>query len=98
MGNNIMVYIMYDRAFDDNIMDALGELGIRQYSKLKDTLGAGTHEPHLGDAVWPGLNNTLIAVIEEEKKDELFKTIRSLQQAHPIIALRAFALPVIDQV
>jgi len=94
----VMVLVFYDRAFDDNIMDALKSIGVKGFSKWQDTLGAGTHEPHLGDPVWPGLNNTLAVVVEEETKEAIFRAVRVLQRDYPIIALRAFALPVFDMV
>jgi hypothetical protein len=94
----MLVLVFYDRAFDENIMEALSGLGVKDFSKWQDTLGAGTHEPHLGDTVWPGLNNTIAAVIEEEKKEAIFRAVRMLQRDYPVIALRAFALPVLDMV
>jgi hypothetical protein len=93
-----MVFVFYDRAFDENIMEALAAIGVKDYSKWQDTLGAGTHEPHLGDPVWPGLNHTLAVVVEEEKKEAVFRAVRALQHDYPVVALRAFALPVLDMV
>jgi hypothetical protein len=94
----VMVLVFYDRAFDENIMEALKDIGVKDFSKWQDTLGAGTHEPHLGDPVWPGLNNALAVVIEEEKKEAVFRVVRALQRDYPVISLRAFALPVLDMV
>jgi hypothetical protein len=94
----VMVLVFYDRAFDENVMEALEGIGVKAFSKWQDTLGAGTHEPHLGDPVWPGLNNTLAVVVEEEKKEAVFRAVRMLQRDYPVIALRAFALPVLDMV
>jgi hypothetical protein len=91
-----MVLVFYDRAFDENVLEALTEIGVKDFSKWTDTLGSGTHEPHLGDPVWPGLNNTLAVVVEEEKKDAVLGAVRALQRDHPVIALRAFVLPVLD--
>jgi hypothetical protein len=94
----VLVLVFYDRAFDENIMEALSGLGVKEFSKWPDTLGAGTHEPHLGDQVWPGLNNTLAVVTEEAVKEEIFRAVRRLQRDYPVIALRAFSLPVLDMV
>ena len=47
----VMVLVFYDRAFDENIMEAPKVIGVKSFSKWQDTLGAGTHEPHLGDSV-----------------------------------------------
>jgi hypothetical protein len=94
----VMVLVFYDRAFDENIMEALRGIDVKDFSKWQDTLGAGAHEPHLGDPVWPGLNNTLAVVLDEEKKEEVFSAVRRLQRDYPVIALRAFTLPVLDMV
>jgi nitrogen regulatory protein PII len=91
---NVMVYIVYDRAIDEELSEILDTLGITYYTKVKDVTGVGRNDPHLGDHIWPGLNNMLMIVLDNEKKDALLEKIRSLQSSFASVGLRAFVVPV----
>jgi hypothetical protein len=94
----VMVFVVYDRAIDEEIIDVLDELEIHDYTKWRDVQGVGRHDPHMGDSVWPGLNNVLMVVIDEEKKDALLKKVKSLQSSFTGVGLRAFVVPFIEGV
>ncbi len=96
--DKVAVYIIHDRAIDEEVNYALEESGLDHYTKWKDTAGIGTHDPHLGDHVWPGLNNVTMTVINGDKKDELIDNIKELQKKFPSVSLRAFVTPVIDMI
>lgn len=94
----VMVYLIYDRAIDEEVLDLLQELEIKYYTKWKDVLGVGRNDPHLGDAVWPGLNNVLMIVIDDEKKSAILNNVKALQRRFPSVGLRAFVVPVLESV
>jgi hypothetical protein len=96
--DKIMVFVIHDRAIDEEIGDLLSALGFKYYTKWKDVAGVGEKDPHLGDHVWPGLNNVTMVVAEEEKKERLLKSVKALQAAFPSVGLRAFVVPIIDAV
>jgi hypothetical protein len=96
--NDIMVFVVYDRAIDEEIGDVLNRLDISYYTKWKDVVGVGRHDPHLGNPVWPGLNNVLMVVTQREKKEELLNLIRTLQSQFTSAGLRVFVLPVLETV
>ena len=96
--NEVMVYIVYDRAIDEELDETLNNLEIQYYTKWKDVSGIGRNDPHLGDHVWPGLNNVLMIVIDNDKKDTLLERIRSLQSSFVSVGLRAFVVPVLETV
>jgi hypothetical protein len=98
MNGEVMVYIVYDRAIDEEVLDLLEGMDISYYTKWRDVLGVGRHDPHLGDDVWPGLNNIIMVVIQEEKKIILLDSVKSLQTSFPSVGLRAFVVPVVDMV
>ena len=58
--NRVMIYIVYDRAIEEEVIDMLEETGLPFYTKWKDVVGVGVHDPHLGDHIWPGLNNVVM--------------------------------------
>ena len=96
--DSVAVYIIHDRAIDEEVDDVLKEFGLDQYTKWKDVVGSGTHDPHLGDHDWPGLNNVTMTIINSDKKDELIGNIKKLQNKFPTVSLRAFVTPVIDMI
>ena len=93
-----MVFVIHDRAIDEEISELLSALELEYYTKWKDVVGVGEKDPHLGDHVWPGLNNVTMVVVEEQKKEKLLKSVKALQAAFPSVGLRAFVVPVVDAV
>ena len=98
MNADVMVFIVYDRAIDEEVIDLLEKMDLSYYTKWRDALGVGRHDPHLGDEIWPGLNNAVMVVAGEEKKDILLDSVKSLQTSFPSVGLRAFIVPVLDAV
>jgi hypothetical protein len=94
----IMIFVVYDRAIDEEVIELLERLEIRYYTKWKDVSGVGRRDPHLGNDVWPGLNNTLMVVIEGERGKKFLEMVRALQKSFPSVGLRAFVAPVIETV
>ncbi len=94
--HKIMVYIIHDRSIDEEVMDILSNLGIKNYTKWQDVVGSGENGPHLGDHVWPALNNITMAVIEDNLKEALLDKIKGLQADFPFVGLRAIVVPVLD--
>jgi hypothetical protein len=92
------VLIAYDRAIDEEVGDLLNNAGAEYYTKWKDVLGTGRHDPHLGDPVWPGLNNARLVVVDRNTKDRLVREIRSMQETYAAAGLRAFVMPVLEEV
>lgn len=96
--DKLMVFLIHDRAIDEEISELFSALELEYYTKWKDVVGVGEKDPHLGDHVWPGLNNVTMVVVEEQKKEKLLKSVKALQAAFPSVGLRAFVVPVIDAV
>ncbi len=96
--DRVAVYIIHDRAIDEEVNDVLKESGLVHYTKWTDVVGCGTHDPHLGDHVWPGLNNVTMTIINSDKKDELIDNLKELQKTFPSVSLRALVTPVIDMI
>lgn len=96
--DTVMVYIIYDRAIDEEVIEVLGGLEIKYYTKWKDVVGVGRNDPHLGDHVWPGLNNIIMSVVDDKKEKKLLELIKAVQESFPTVGLRAFVVPVLDMV
>lgn len=94
--NRVMIYIVYDRAIDEEVIDTLEEIGLHFYTKWKDVVGVGVHDPHLGDNIWPGLNNVVMIATDTGMKENLFSRVKDLQRRFTSVGLRAFVVPLLD--
>lgn len=90
-----MVFIAYNSAIDEEVMEALGRAGISNYTKWTQVLGRGEKSgPHLNSEVWPGVNSVLAIAVDDEKKDKLLFGIKILRQNLGKEGIKAFVLPV----
>ena len=94
--NKIMIFIVYNRAIDEEMRDLLQGLSISYFTRWVDVTGVGTKGPNFGDHVWPGLNNVIMIIIEGEVKDAFSSEINKLRKRFPAVGLKAFVLPVLD--
>lgn len=86
------IFITYDRALHDLVIEALDASNARGYTLLSDVSGRGTKtgDPHLGSHAWPTLNDALFTIVEDSQTDPLLKRLRQLDIDNPMLGLRAF--------
>jgi hypothetical protein len=86
------VFISYNQALTDRINAILDREGIRGYSKWDTTFGRGSYtgEPHMGSHTWPGLNSSILAVMDESYVKPLLDQLRELDHETERQGLRAF--------
>ena len=86
--DKVAVFVIYDRAIDEEVLSALGECGIGTYTRWHNASGVGSTGPHQGDNVWPALNNVLMAVIDsqgqqgEQRQQGRQPTAEAREQSH----------------
>ena len=96
--DKIAVFVIYDRAIDEEVLAALRECGIQSYTRWHNATGVGTTGPHQGDQVWPALNNVLMAVTDTQSQARTLEALRALREDFPYTGLRALVVPVLDMV
>jgi hypothetical protein len=96
--DKIAVFVIYDRAIDEEVLAALRECGIQSYTRWHNATGVGTTGPHQGDQVWPALNNVLMAVTDAQNQGRILERLRALREDFPFTGLRALAVPVLDMI
>ena len=96
--DKIAVFVIYDRAIDEEVLAALRECGIESYTRWHNATGVGTTGPHQGDQVWPALNNVLMAVTDAQSQARTLESLRALREDFPYTGLRALVVPVLDMV
>ena len=86
------VFIAYDQAHQENIIEALNDTNVRGYTFLEQAGGRGTQggEPHLGSHAWPSMNSVIITIIDDEKVEPLLKRLKRLDEDNSMLGLRAF--------
>lgn len=85
-----MLLMIYDADFDEDVMKMLATRSVAGYTKWERVLGKGKRsDPKLGDAVWPGYNNAIAVVVEDDVKDNITGVVKSL---HSKLGGKGFAV------
>ena len=86
------VFIAYDKAHHENVIEALDASNARGYTLLEDAGGRGskTGEPHLGSHAWPSMNSAIFTIVEDAHVQPLLTRLHQLDTDNPLLGLRAF--------
>ncbi len=86
------VLIVYNQALTEKIEFMLDKLRIRGFSKWQEVLGRGSvdGDPRMGTHTWPEINSATMAVVEDEKVDELLEKVQKLNAVNGEVGIRAF--------
>src|SRR5690554_7973283 len=74
------VFIVFNQANTERVEYMLDYLEIRGFTFFEQVQGRGskTGEPRRGTHTWPEMNSALITMMEDDKVDELLKTVHKL--------------------
>lgn len=86
------VFITYDQAHQENVIEALNDSNIRGYTLFEQVGGRGskTGEPHLGTHAWPSMNSAVITIVDDYKVPIILERLKKLDSDNPMLGLRAF--------
>ena len=86
------VFIAYDQAHQQNVIDALNDTSVRGYTFFEQAGGRGTKggDPHLGSHAWPSMNSAILTVVEDDRVEPLLQRLQQLDTDNPMLGLRAF--------
>ena len=96
-----MIFIVYNAAISEEVMEALQEIGVENYTKWDRVLGKGPISgPHFDSDIWPGVNSMLAIAVEDEKKDKIMTKIKELKSKESIAreGIGAFVLPLEEMI
>jgi len=91
-----LILLVYNAAISEEVMEALQEIGVENYTKWDRVLGKGPISgPHFDSDVWPGVNSMLAIAVEDQKKDKIMAKVRELKSKESIAreGIGAFVLP-----
>jgi len=66
-----LVMVVYDTGAESLVEDALDFVGATGWTRLTDVIGHGRAGRRMGDPIFPGNNNVMLSVIEDEKLEPL---------------------------
>lgn len=90
-----LLFITYDADFDEEVMEILNSQGITGFTKWDRVLGKGKNsEPRLDNAVWPGFNCAVAAVISDEEQEKIMETLTKFSLQLDGKGFKVFVLPV----
>lgn len=86
------IFISYDQAHHEVIIDALTRLNCRGFTAFGNVQGRGTKtgEPHYGTHAWPGLAQAILTIVEDRQVESVLKRLREIDENRPLLGLRAF--------
>ena len=92
------VFVVYNQAYNQEIVEILEGLGQRGYTVWQEIGGRGSvdGEPHLGNHAWPTQNHALMSVVEDALASKIMQELRKTDTANKALGLRAYVLPVED--
>lgn len=89
-----MVMVSYNEAVDMEVMEAMENCGLKNYTKITGAYGKGaTSGTHLGNDIWPGRNNVLYVACQDSEAEKLIDCIKELRKTLGKEGLKAFLLP-----
>jgi len=92
------VFIVFNQANTERVEYMLDYLEIRGFTFFEQVQGRGskTGEPRRGTHTWPEMNSALITMVEDDKVDELLKTVHKLDIRNKDIGVRAFVWDIVQ--
>jgi nitrogen regulatory protein PII len=86
------LFISYDQAYHERIIEALTHLNCRGFTLFDQVKGRGSHsgEPHFGSHAWPSMCSAIMAVVEDDRVDSILKKLHEMDVQTEQLGLRAF--------
>ena len=94
------IFISYDQAHHEAIIDALDRTSCRGFTAFGEVQGRGskTGIPHYGSHAWPSLAQSIITFVEDDREEALLARLRALDEDKPKLGLRAFVWPITNMI
>jgi hypothetical protein len=87
--------IIYNEALDEEVMELFQGCQVQSYTKVTGVFGKGVLSgPHLGNDIWPGKNNILYIVSDDEQSKCMLGRVAELRKKLGHEGIKAFVLPV----
>ena len=91
------IFIAFNQAYNDEIVELLERHGQRGFTRWNDILGRGgvDGEPHYGNHAWPVQNMAILTVVEDDLVAPVMADLQDTDKNAPDLGLRAFVWDVV---
>ncbi len=92
------IFITFDQAYQHRIIDVLDKHNCRGFTYFEQVQGRGTTtgEPHYGSHAWPSMCSAIITIVEDHRVKPILDQLRQMDEATPMLGLRAFVWNIED--
>ena len=88
-----LILVSYSAEIESHVTDLLSRRGIKNYTKWTNVQGRGVSGgPHLGNDIYPGLNNVLAVAVEDGGVEPVMSGVRRLRANLGSEGIKAFVL------
>ncbi|HPJ77825.1 MAG TPA: hypothetical protein P5086_03945 [Prolixibacteraceae bacterium] len=86
------VFIVFNQANTERVEYMFDKLSIRGFTWWSQVNGRGSvdGEPRMGTHTWPEMNSATMAVVEDDKVDEILAIVRKIDEINTEVGIRAF--------
>ena len=86
------VFISHNQALTEEVEIIFQKLSVRGFTQWTEVKGAGSisGDPHMGTHTWPSLNNSILAIVDDNKVKDLLKELYELNSEVEEQGLRPF--------
>lgn len=86
------ILITFDQAHYEAVVEVLDKSSCRGFTSFGTVHGRGSHdgEPHYGTHAWPAENSSVITMVPDDRVEPLLARLKTLDEAKPLLGLRAF--------
>lgn len=94
------ILITFDQAHYERVISILDKNNSRGFTYLDRVQGRGTKtgEPHYGSHAWPSMCSAVIAIVEDHRVKPILEELREIDEATPMLGLRAFSWNIEDSI
>lgn len=73
-----LVMLVYDTGAEALVEEALAKVGANGWTRITDVVGKGRTGVRMGDPIFPGTNNMMIAVVEDDQVPALHAELAAI--------------------
>ncbi|HOY51621.1 MAG TPA: hypothetical protein PLX49_07630 [Prolixibacteraceae bacterium] len=86
------VFIVFNQANTERVEYMFDKLSVRGFTWWSQVNGRGSvdGEPRMGTHTWPEMNSATMAVVEDDKVDEILAIVRKIDEINTEVGIRAF--------
>ena len=94
------IMIIFNQAHTEKVEYMLDKLEVHGYSLWENVQGRGTYKgvPHLGTHIWPEINKSVLAIIEDDLVDKVLDKVRKIDAVNEEVGIRAFVWDILKTV